>query len=768
MTRRGFPESSNGSSVKVIAALLLLPALLTAAIDSSAADPSAAHALGLQQRGRFDLALTEWQAVAAAAADAGDAAARTDALLGTAATLRSLGHGAEALAAAASALRLAQSGGDQVRSIQAHQLVAAAAILAGRHQQAREALDAARALATAADRRDLLAGVHNEIGNLHYEGGRHPEALAAYVEAAALAAGHGQSSLHAQALLNAARTAQDAGTDPPAATYLERAARVIDTLETGHGKAMALIALGELGMRAAPADPQAMLRAHQAYRGALAIAEPAGDSRVQSFALGYLGHLYEQAGRLDEAAQLTRRAIFAAPDAAAADLLYRWHWQNGRIQKAAGRPDDAIAAYRLAVQYVQGIRDDLALNLAGGRSSFRAVLGPVYFELADLLLARGASLNAGAEFERIVEEARATIELSKAAELQDYFQDGCVAEQQARVSSLAQVGAGTAVIYPILLPGRTEVIVTFADGSRQFSVAIGAGAVTELVRDYRIKLERRTTRQYLLPAQKLYDILIRPLEPELRKRAVHTLVFVPDGPLRTVPMGALHDGSDFLVARYALATTPGMSLTETRPLQQRAVQLLLNGITVPVQGFPALPAVAEELQSLQKLYAATTLKDQDFLIANVERELGDKPFSVVHIASHGEFNGDVNQTFLLAFDQKLTMNRLEALIGPSRYRTQPIEMLTLSACQSAAGDDRAALGLAGVAIKAGVRSALASLWYINDESTASLMTDFYRQLGLPGFSKARALQQAQLALGRDARYRHPYFWAPFLLIGNWL
>ena len=754
--------------MKALTPLLLLTVLLTVAVDCSAADAPSARALGLQQRGRFDAALRAWQAVAEAAAGAGDVTAQTDALLGTAETLRSLGHGADALAAAGNALRLAQSRGDRARSAQAHQLIAAAAIVAGRHEQARESLDIARALAAAAGRRDLLASVHNEIGNLHYESGRHGEALAAYGEAATLAAAHGPPSLHVQALLNAARAMQDSGSTAPSATFLDPAARVIDTLDAGHGKAMSLIALGELGLRAAPGDALAVLRAHQAYRGALAIAEPAGDARVQSFALGYLGHLYEQAGRLEEAAQLTRRAIFAAPDAAAADLLYRWHWQNGRIRKAGGRPDEAIAAYRMAVQYLQAIRSDLALNLAGGRSSFRAVLGPVYFELADLLLARGASLGSGAEFERVVEEARATIELSKAAELQDYFQDSCVAEQQARVSSLAQVGAGTAVIYPILLPGRTEIIVTFADGSRQFSIPVGASAVTELVRDYRIKLERRTTRQYLLPAQKLYDILIRPLEPELRKRAVDTLVFVTDGPLRTIPMGALHDGSDFLVARYALATTPGMSLTETRPLPQRAVQVLLNGITVPVQGFPALPAVAEELQSLQRLYATTTLKDQDFLIANVERELGDKPFSVVHIASHGEFNGDVNQTFLLAFDQKLTMNRLEALIAPSRYRKQPIEMLTLSACQSAAGDDRAALGLAGVAIKAGVRSALASLWYINDESTASLMADFYRQVGLPGFSKARALQQAQLRLGRDSRYRHPYFWAPFLLIGNWL
>jgi CHAT domain-containing protein len=104
----------------------------------------------------------------------------------------------------------------------------------------------------------------------------------------------------------------------------------------------------------------------------------------------------------------------------------------------------------------------------------------------------------------------------------------------------------------------------------------------------------------------------------------------------------------------------------------------------------------------------------------------------------------------------------------SQYRDQSVELLTLSACQTAAGDDRAALGLAGVAVKAGARSAVATLWFINDQASSQLVTEFYRQLQNPEISKAQALQQAQLMLVNDRRYQHPGYWSPFLLIGNWL
>jgi CHAT domain-containing protein len=140
----------------------------------------------------------------------------------------------------------------------------------------------------------------------------------------------------------------------------------------------------------------------------------------------------------------------------------------------------------------------------------------------------------------------------------------------------------------------------------------------------------------------------------------------------------------------------------------------------------------------------------------------------LHIATHGKFSTSVNDSFLLTFDEKLTMSTLDQLIGLFRFREDPLELLTLSACQTGVGDDRAALGLAGVAIKAGARSALATLWFINDEASAELVSEFYRQLRNPKLSKAQALQLAQQRLLADRVYEHPAYWSAFLLLNNWL
>ena len=221
--------------------------------------------------------------------------------------------------------------------------------------------------------------------------------------------------------------------------------------------------------------------------------------------------------------------------------------------------------------------------------------------------------------------------------------------------------------------------------------------------------------------------------------------------------------------RYAVAVTPGLSLLDPRPLPHAQIKLLACGVSQAVQGFPALGAVPGELQSLNAMFQGKKLLDQDFTAQTLERELAQGGYSIVHIAAHGNFGADASRTYILAFDKPLTMDRLEELILPHLLSDHPIELLTLSGCQTAAGDDRAALGLAGVAIKAGARSALASLWSIEDAATQQLMTEFYANLkNHPGQTKVQALQQAQIKMLNDTQRSHPCYWSPFLIIGNWL
>ncbi len=229
-------------------------------------------------------------------------------------------------------------------------------------------------------------------------------------------------------------------------------------------------------------------------------------------------------------------------------------------------------------------------------------------------------------------------------------------------------------------------------------------------------------------------------------------MFVPERFLRTVPMAALHDGSRFLVERYAIVTTPGLTLTDPRPLEVARGRALAGGLTVSVQGFPALPAVAQELGEMHTLYGATVLEDQGFTAARLAEELKANPYRVLHIATHGKIDADVRKSFLLTYDGRLTMDDLDRLIGLRKHSRAPVEMLTLSACETALGDDRAALGLAGIAVKAGARSAVATLWSISDEATAVLMPEFFRQLQTKAASRAQALQRAQQKTLADPRF----------------
>jgi CHAT domain-containing protein len=503
------------------------------------------------------------------------------------------------------------------------------------------------------------------------------------------------------------------------------------------------------------------------------VADAIGDLRAASYAWGYEGKLYEEAGKVEDALQLTRQAIFAAQQANALESLYLWQWQSGRLLKRQQDVEAALAAYQRAVFTLQSIRQALLLRAADPHFSFQESVEPVYFELVDLLLQRAALGQDSEQRRKDLLEARKTVELLKVAELRDYFQDECVDAARAKTEDIDKVVTGTtAVIYPIPLPDRLELLLTLPGGQlKSVTAPVKREALTEQVRKFRDTVVLRSRLDYRPYARQLYDWLIRPLEPDLTAAHVDTLVFVPHGALRTIPMAALSpDGVEFLISKYAIAVTPGLTLTDPQPLRRDEVKLLAGGLTEAVQNFPPLQYVGTELQDLQRLYGGKPLLNRDFAIAPVEQALRQTPFSIMHFATHGQFSGDPHETFILTYDERLTLDRLRQLVGITEFRKNPLELLTLSACETAAGDDRAALGLAGVAVKAGARSALATLWNINDEAAVTLVAEFYRQLQDPSVSRAVALQRAQLKLLHDQRFlvRHPGTWSQFLLINNWL
>jgi CHAT domain-containing protein len=305
----------------------------------------------------------------------------------------------------------------------------------------------------------------------------------------------------------------------------------------------------------------------------------------------------------------------------------------------------------------------------------------------------------------------------------------------------------------------------------RYTVPVDAETFTAAVLEFRNLLEKRTTRQYLRPARTLYDWLIRPLEPALEGREIDTLVFVTEGLLRTVPLAALQDreSKQYLIERYPLAIAPSLTLTDPRPIDRGAVRLLAAGISESVQGYPALEAVTQEMAVVGGSFPGELLMNGSFSADRFEDEVTGHPFGIVHIASHGEFSADSAESYVLTYDGKISMDQLAEWVATTRFRTKhPLELLTLSACQTAAGDERAALGLAGLAVRAGARSALATLWSVHDQASAELISEFYTQLRDPKRSRADALQIAQVKVMRIHRFRHAGYWSPFVLINSWL
>lgn len=704
-----------------------------------------------------------------ATAPPNDQARQIDALLQRAEADQALGQYRNALAALRTAQSLAESLADPARHATVLGELGETLWRTGATAEARHALERSVALARQANAPPIAAASLNHLGNLAADQGDAQSARVAWQESLSLARQVQDPALITAVLINQARLAAQERDSGTAETLLAEAARQTQTLPASHDQAYYLLAIGQLRRTLPGASVSQQTQAWQHFTAAAAIARQLEDQRGLSYALGYQAQWQQDAGRSTEALALYRQAVFAAQQANAPELLYRWQWPIGRLLKAQGDHDGAILAYRQAVVNLQTIRQDFAPDRAKNHAaSPQANSGDAFTELADLLLQRAAGQAAPAARDADLRAARDTMEALKTAEVRDYFRDDCITALQSRTVTLDRPPPHTAVLYPILLPDRLALLLSTADGLQQITVRVDRNTFTRVVREFRRTLEKRTSREYLPPAQQLYGWLIRPLQTALDAGRIETLVIVPDGPLRTIPLAALHDGQDFLIRRYAIATTPGLTLTDLRPIPRHQSQPLLAGLTQAVQGFPALDYVQEELAAIHTAYGGKVLENETFRLANLQQALKATPYSIVHIATHGQFVGDVRNTFLLTFDDKLTLDRLERLIAIGQYRDQPVELLALSACQTAAGDDRAALGLAGVAVKAGARSALATLWLVNDQASGLLATEFYQQLQRPDQSKVRALQQAQVRLLADRRYQHPGYWSPFLLIGNWL
>ncbi len=486
--------------------------------------------------------------------------------------------------------------------------------------------------------------------------------------------------------------------------------------------------------------------------------------KAQSYILGLQGQIEEEAQDWQNAQKYTQQALVLAQNLDAPEIIYLWQWQLGRIDRALGDRATAIADYSQAVEILQSLSQDLVAIDPNLQYSFSNSVEPVYRELVSLLL----EAEPGEEVSQVnLIRARKVIESLQLAELNNFFREACL---DAQAVNIENIDAQAAVIYPIILSDRLEVILSLPHKPlKHYQADISQVELEKIIAQLRHDVVVRSRRNFYSPAIKLYDLLIRPALEDLANSQIKTLVFVPDGAFRNIPLGTLYDGQKFLIEDYSIALTPGLQLLAPHPLEQVKLKTIIAGLTKSRQGFSPLNYVESELKEIGKMVDGVTLLNQNFTAKALEQEIKFNDYPIVHIATHGQFSSTLEDTFLLTWNERVNINELDSILqtrNPSQDNA--IELLVLSACETASGDKRAALGLAGMAVRAGARSTLATLWSVNDRAASKLMSDFYYELAAKKLTKAEAVRQAQISLLHNSWYKHPFYWAPYVLLGNWL
>jgi CHAT domain-containing protein len=503
------------------------------------------------------------------------------------------------------------------------------------------------------------------------------------------------------------------------------------------------------------------------------------DPRLIANALGNLGRAQEQDKRFDLAQATTEQALLLAKSANASEQVYRWSAQLGRLQEQRGNYPAAIQSYTQAVNILRNLRQDLLGINADTQLVEAEMLEPVHRQLVNLLLPQDGSPADS----KTIQQIREVIDSLQLEEINNYLRTNCL-QSKVEIDKI-EVPQKTAIVYPIILPDRIAIIVSSTGQEPKLypPQRIAEKTVKATVKKLQEGLRDPQRWEWTAASEQLYSWLIQPIQADLQQQKVETLVFVLDGAFRNIPMAALKHGEQYLIEQYSLATTPGLKLTKPEPLQARVLLGVAFGLTKArtekfadgsSKFFPKLDAVADELKYLKAAIRLSPVEPiWDFTHQTFQQTLQQSRAPIVHLATHGQFSSNLDKTFLLAADGRITSDELTNALGASNNtRTTAIELLVLSACETAAGDDRAPLGLAGIALKSGARSTVASLWQVQDTTTSLLMQRFYQEVTTPKVSKAAALRQAQLSVlnfDQDSRpYSHPYYWAPFILVGNWL
>lgn len=612
---------------------------------------------------------------------------------------------------------------------------------------------------------DLLAQVKalEWIGSIHYANQQYPEAMASYQQAVLLT--------------------RETGDREEIGRLLSKIGFVLDAQDQPE---LAIIFLKE------------SVNIRQAIRQEL-------QGRSQSFRQHYLNSIAETYRRLADLLLQGDRILEAQ---SVLDLLKVQELGEYLLDiQRSVQTDDGVTLLDTETQ-IQELQQDLtnrAIAIGEELAQLRQIANRTPEQGNRIIELEAMQYEIIAEFEDFIysDDVQALVaQLSREARSQDLINklDELITIQD----NLRALEQNAVLLYPLILDDRIElVLVTPNSPPTRYLVEISRRDLNTAIVEFRQALETPTSHAEAI-AQRLYHWLIQPLVTDLEAIDAQTIIYAPDGVLRYVPLAALHDGDRWLAERFRINHITAASLTDLnlRPVTQPeilAAAFSEGSIELQVGErnvvFAGLPFAGQEVENLATAFPGTTqLFNEDFSPTATVPIMDD--YTIVHLATHAEFvQGTPAESFILFGDGNfITLDDIKEWRG--RFRR--VDLIVLSACETGLGENlgngEEILGFGYLMQQAGARAAIASLWQVSDGGTQILMNAFYTALS-NGYSKAEALQRAQQALitndvtvlggdrgvavevvdtrtgqplSRSGDLAHPYYWAPFILIGNGL
>ena len=535
---------------------------------------------------------------------------------------------------------------------------------------------------------------------------------------------------------------------------LDRGSHLIDRLPPSPQKLMTVIDWAKVDRR----------NQEQWLQRAMNQAQDLQNPLLTSYASLELGKLYLARDKPELAQKYATQSVKAARNALNYNSLFRAQELLARINLKRDRPLVALNAYREAIISIEQLNKDSSFITPLQVVTFNQQIEPIYRNTLSLILDENAN-------QEELTEAKEVSDKLRLVQLRRYFGDNCL-EVTTATSDAEGVTPDNAKNHPtinsIVLEDRLVTLLELPDGSiKQHTTKITQEALQSLVGELSQELISGVSFSFRQHSRQLYQMLLQPFEAELEAIEPETVVFINDGMLRNIPMAALIDKQDRYVAEK-WATINSLGLNYRPPVRLQKKDKLESALALGLPYTPyepdvaPLPHVPEEVNAVEEMFGGKKMLGKNFTTNTLSQQLEKESYPLVHLATHGYFGGTAETSYIYAYDRRIPLLQLDQMLRDSQQSSP--ELLVLSACETALGNDLSLLGLGGLATRRGIDTTLGSLWFVQDEEQAAVIQEFYRRIEEDNQPLAVALQQIQKKL--IEQFAHPSIWASLILIGE--